>query len=103
MLKILADDILEYFSFFLFLENRFWPFIQTVNKETICMKSQSLFSAKIKKYDQFVVSWIYLGMVKVNGKRVWKHWMNISDIQFAPVGTTFFPFETRIIFRRDVV
>ena len=39
-----ADDI-----FFFFSENRIWHFMQIVSIETICMKSQNLFSVKNRK------------------------------------------------------
>ena len=46
--KFSADDILKYIFFLFFPENRIRHFMQIVS-ETICMKSQILFSGKNKK------------------------------------------------------
>ena len=48
LVRIAADDILKFF-FLLFPENRLWYIMQTVSKETICMKCQSLFFWKNRK------------------------------------------------------
>ena len=44
-----ADDILKYFSYFFFLENKLWHFMQIVSSGENLHEMSSLFSEKNKK------------------------------------------------------